>query len=153
MHTDEITLANYVTEPETLVIRWPDLEGEQVLTALLVDVETFGKLDASVVTRSPDPYITGMVRRGVPYRPRAWFGTLNYARSKAISRATLRLERDGFVVRIVERTRNRVTHVRPTLDGLRCILQITHGANPEVVATGLRRTRWGHALADGLGAL
>jgi hypothetical protein len=65
----------------------------------------------------------------------------------------MRLERDGFVVRIVERTRDRVTHVRPTLEGLRHILQNTHGARPEAVATGLRRTRWGHALADGLGSV
>ncbi len=149
MHTDEITLTEYVTEPATLLIRWPDPEGEQVLAALLADVEIFAKLDALLITRSLDPYVASMVHRGVPYRPRVWFGTLSWARTKAISRATMRLERDGFAVRIVELRRNRVTHVRPTLAGIRFMMDVHH-VPPEHIAAGLRRTRWGSALADEL---
>jgi hypothetical protein len=149
MHTDEITLTGYVTEPATLLIRWPDPEGEQVLAALLADVETFAELDALLITQSLDPYVASMVHRGVPYRPRVWFGTLSWARAKAVSRATMRLERDGFAVRMVELRRNRVTHVRPTLAGI-CFMMDVHHAHPEHIAAGLRRTRWGPGLADEL---
>jgi hypothetical protein len=48
-----------------------------------------------------------------------------------------------------ERRRNRITHVRPTLTGIRFIVDV-HQASPELIAAGLRRTRWGPALADEL---
>lgn len=149
MHTDEIMVTEHVTEPGTLAIRWPEPDGEQILMCVMAEIETFAELNRHVATNIEEPSISGMLHRGVSYRPSVWFGNLSGARSKAISRATMRLERDGFARRIVEPRRNRVTHIRPTLAGMRYMTDV-HQARPERIAAGLRRTRWGPALADEL---
>lgn len=139
-----------VTDQFIPMARYPETHGGQILVAMLAAIETFGEIDPNRVARCLERDIVGMVKHGVPYQPDTWFPGLTMARRKAYSRATMRLEGNGLAVRITEPHRDRVIYVRPTLSGLLIAFEIAEHANPDTVYAGLRRTRWGDALADDL---
>ena len=60
----------------------------------------------------------------------------------------MRLERDGYVTRITEPRRDRITHLRPTLNGLMWAFRASPATDIDIVVTALRRTEWGRGLAD-----
>lgn len=146
---DSLALDDILQEPSR-VPACPDAEGADVLQALTDHIVWFASLDEWRATCSREPEIVGMRRHGVPYAPCQWFGPLSDAERQRYSRATMRLEREGYLTRITERHRDRVTHLVPTLNGLMWVLRSEGMLNTDSLAVGLRRTEWGGRLADEL---
>jgi hypothetical protein len=97
---------------------------ETVLLAVLAEMETFAEIDESLLD-SPQPYLVTMRQSGIPYRPDAWcHARLSAARRKAFSRAAVRLERRGWLVRLTQLSRDHVTHLRLTERGLALALTL-----------------------------
>jgi hypothetical protein len=129
-------------------------DQEQVLFSAVSEIEVFGSLDPMIVRDSRDRWVAGLRTTGVLYRPEVWFGLLSVARRQAYSRAVRRLCRRGFVERVTERCRDRVTHLRPTLAALRYVQARTNGSlNAAVLLEGLRRCRWADDLREQFAAL
>jgi hypothetical protein len=128
--------------------RW-NHNARTVLLNLLAQIEILPELDACVWD-DPDQYPATIRTIGIPYKPRAWFDkSLDTSRRQAYSRATRWLEQAGLVRRIMEPHRNRITHLRFTLEGLITALEIAGpGADRLTIAEGLQLTHWGRKLAD-----
>jgi hypothetical protein len=126
----------------------PDNDGADVLQALLHRLIWFASLNEPVAAQSRQPEIAGLRRHGIPYAPCEWFGPVNDKQRQRYSRATMRLEGDGYVIRITELRRDRVTHLRPTLNGLMWALRASPATDIGEVTTALRRTEWGRRLAE-----
>jgi hypothetical protein len=129
-----------------------DAAGQRLLRAMLAEIESFGEL-AEDVAHSQHVHMLGMRFRGVPYQPCQWFAPLTNAARMAYSRAARRLEDTGWVWRVTEERRDRVTHLQPTEAGLQLALELVPGADRAALARGLRHTTWGHALAERLSGL
>ena len=128
----------------------PDAIGAALLNAIAEELVWFGSLQQSQAM-SPSNWLMRKFReRGVPYRPRDWFSNVTERDRQRFSRACLRLERDGYLIRITEPLRDRVMHVQPTLDGLRWIFQSSADFDSTPVIEGLRRTDWGRWMAEKL---
>lgn len=123
-------------------------DQEQLLFAVVSEIEVFGALDPSLVHATFDPLMVGLRTIGVPYQPSLWFGRLGEARRQALSRATRRLCRRGFVERVTAASRDRVTHLRPTLAALQYVEMRALGSlDRAVLLEGLRRCRWATELS------
>ena len=128
-----------------------DVYATDILAAVLAGIETLPEVDAGLeggATR----WLAKLRDLGVPYQPDDWFdGPLSCARRKAYSRAAMRLEGAGLILRITQPNRDRVTHLQLTAAGLRRALRMVgSSANRAAVAEGLRRTTWGRELAVNL---
>lgn len=126
----------------------PDSDGAAVLQALLRRLIWFASLDEPVAAQSRQPEVAGLRRHGIPYSTCEWFGPIDDWQRQRYSRATMRLEGNGYVIRITEPRRDRVTHLRPTLNGLMWALRASPATDIGEVTTALRRTEWGRRLAD-----
>jgi len=126
----------------------PDAFGAALLNAIVEELAWFGLLPRGQAM-SPSNWLMRKFReRGVPYHPRDWFGRSAECDRQRFSRACLRLERDGYLIRITEPLRDRVMQVQPTLDGLRWVLQSSADFDSGGVREGLWRTDWGRWMAD-----
>jgi hypothetical protein len=83
---------------------------------------------------------------GVPYQPSVWFNRLSRTQRKRYSRATQRLERYVYLDRILERRRERVTHVRPTFAALEWVIASAGTVHLADLAEGLCRCEWASEL-------
>ena len=126
--------------------------AQKILLALLAEIEALPVLGSGL--QQGAAYELLQIRdMGIPYRPGVWYGaSLDCAQRQAYSRAAIRLEGAGFVRRITEPRRDRVTHLQPTVDGLRMALRLAgRRADRSAVAAGLSMTRWGRELAAVIG--
>jgi len=128
----------------------PDTIGAALLNAIVEELAWFGSLQQSQAMSPSNWPMRKFRERGVPYRPRDWFGRSAECDRQRFSRGCLRLERDGYLIRITEPLRERVMHVQPTLDGLRWVLRTNDDVDSAPVIEGLRRTDWGAWLASEL---
>ncbi len=128
----------------------PDAIGAALLNVIVEELAWFGSLPHGQAM-SPSNWLMRRFReRGVPYRPRDWFSNVTERDRQRFSRACLRLERDGYLIRITEPLRERVTHVQPMLDGALWTLRANPNFDVTSIVEGLRRTDWGTWLADEL---
>ena len=130
-----------------------DRHAADILAAVLAEVEALKDLGRAL-EEGTSRRLAELRDLGIPYRPDDWFGgPLSWACRKAYSRAAVRLEAAGLIVRITQPKRDRVTHLQLTAAGLRRALRLVRRrADPTAVAEGLGRTTWGKQLAAGLTA-
>jgi hypothetical protein len=131
-------------------LRPPNAIGAALLHAVVEEIAWFGLLPHGKAMNLSNWLMRRFRERGVPYRPRDWFGRTTERDRQRFSRACLRLERDGYLIRITEPLRDRVMYVQPTLDGLRWIFQSSADFDSTPVIEGLRRTDWGRWMAEKL---
>ena len=123
----------------------PGAEGQAMILAILEQIAAFSAVPARVASNS-----RRMRQRGVRFSPCEWFGDWSVAQRQRYSRTATRLERDGYLVRITERRRNRATHVQPTCYALTWALEREIVPDLAALTSGLRRTEWGFDLATHL---
>lgn len=128
----------------------PDAIGAALLQAIVEELIWFGSLPRGQALSLSNWPISRFREHGVPYCPRDWFGRSTECDRQRFSRACLRLERDGYLIRITEPLRDRVMQVQPTLDGLRWVLQSSADFDSGGVLEGLWRTDWGRWMAEEL---
>jgi len=123
-----------------------DSDMGDILYAVVAEIEAFGAVDPVDIETSISSFYPEMRTIGVPYQPSVWFSRLPPAQRKRYSRATRRLERSVYLDRILERRRERVTHVRPTFAGLDWVIASAGTVNLADLAEGLRRCEWASEL-------
>lgn len=123
--------------------------ARRLLLSVLAEIQALPILAAPSMRGMPLE-LADIRDRGIPYRPAQWDNApLDYARRQAYSRAAQWLEGMGFLRRITERHRNRVTHVQLTASGLQLALWLAgRHADRLAIAEGLRLTNWGKELAS-----
>jgi hypothetical protein len=123
-----------------------------LLLGILAEIEQFAEIPDEVFGTGHS-FLVGMCRFGVPFTPAVWVGKpLPSARRMSFSRAARRLASNGQVIRVTDRSRDRVRYLVPTPAGLGRALQLAGmQADRQAVQEGLNRTRWGHSLAKHLG--
>lgn len=123
-----------------------DCDMGDILYAVVAEIESFGAVDPVDIAMSISSFYLEMQTIGVPYQPSVWFSRLPPAQRKRYSRATRRLERFVYLDRILERRRERVTHVRPTFAGLEWVVAKAGTVHLADLAEGLRRCEWASKL-------
>jgi hypothetical protein len=126
--------------------------AQKILLSVLAEIEALPVLGSGL--QHGAAYELLQIRdMGIPYRPGVWYGvSLDCDQRQAYSRAAMRLEGVGFLRRITEPRRDRVTHLQPTADGLRMTLRLAGWrADRSAIAAGLSMTRWGSELAAVIG--
>lgn len=118
-----------------------------ILLITLAEIESFGELPWEIIEHCPDRYVAAMKYTGIPYRPSVWFRPCSVALRKACSRAAQRLELAGLLDRVIQRHRNRVTHLQLTPAGFDAALDLAGEAADQIlIDRGLQRTAWGADL-------
>jgi hypothetical protein len=80
---------------------------------------------------------------GVQYQPSVWHDSLTSRDRKRLSRTAKRLEAAGFLERITEPQRDRVTHIRPMSAALRWLTEAAKGSvNRPALLEGVKRCDW-----------
>lgn len=127
-------------------------DARLLLLGMLAEIEQFAEIPDEVFGTGHS-FLVGMCRFGVPFSPSAWVGKpLPSARRMSFSRAARRLASNGQVIRVTDRSRDRVRYLVPTPEGLERALQFAGvQADRQAVQEGLQRTRWGRPLAKHLG--
>jgi hypothetical protein len=122
-----------------------DRDGNRVLLQVLAEIEVFSTIDLLFETKHP--YVEGVQRLGIPYRPAIWFGgPLSGSRRKAISRATTKLAVRGLVKRMTQNRRDRVTHLRLTRAGFRRAIDLAGEFDLGQMVESLARIDWADPL-------
>ncbi len=115
----------------------------QILLVTVAGIEVLGREPADEVGQSTNPYLIAIRDVGVPYEVDFWFGPVTGAQRKAYSRATQQLDDRGFVQRVTEPNRDRVTHVRPTYAGLEWVMDVAgQSVNRKTLLRGLEYCDW-----------
>ena len=85
----------------------------QLAKWLVAELEVFAEIDLEVPGIT-DPWITGMLRHGIPFTPSYWSGDENPRQKMRLVRTAKQLERIGLLKRVTEPNRDRTTHVIPS---------------------------------------
>ncbi|QDU39691.1 hypothetical protein Mal4_40370 [Maioricimonas rarisocia] len=131
-----------------LALREPTQRGGRILQRLLIEIERLAVARDGGMTCIGPTELREIAERGIPYRPRDWFGSATVAERKAWSRAAQRLEADGHVCRTLERHRQRVTHLVPTPAGFAWALAAAPKVNAQRLRDALHRMHWGQPLLE-----
>ena len=113
---------------------------------LVAELEVFAEIDLDMPGIT-DSWIVGMLRHGIPFTPSYWAGDENPRRKMQLVRAAKQLEQIGLLERVTEPSRDRTTHVIPSLALIsETIDQLGDEANVDAVIAALSRTDWGAGI-------
>ncbi|MGB7328729.1 hypothetical protein SH528x_000227 [Novipirellula sp. SH528] len=122
----------------------------QLAKHLVAELEVFAEVQLDVPGIS-DPWISGMLHRGIPFTPSFWAGDRIPQRKMRLVRAAEQLERLELLKRVTEPNRDRTTHVIPSTKLIvDTIDQLGNQVDLNAVVAGLSRTAWGRGIADQL---
>ena len=125
----------------------------QLAKWLVAELEIFAEIDLGAPGIT-DPWITGMLRHGIPFTPSYWSGDENPRQKMRLVRTAKQLERIGLLKRVTEPNRDRTTHVIPSPELIsETIGRLGDDVNVDAVISALSRTDWGAGIAGQLASV
>lgn len=118
-----------------------------LLFPIVADIEWLGTPDGKRLAETDAPNIRELQTVGVRYQPSAWHDSLTKKERNRLSHTAKRLEAAGFLERITEPQRDRVTHIRPTSKALRWVIEAAKGSvNQPALLEGVKSCHWAAGL-------